>query len=82
MIERHKETCFLCGQAFSFKEGGRWISYYQIEVCDPCYRSSHDGWNPDSEEKLKKHLNEKNIALPVRNTKGWLPRNPTIERES
>ncbi len=53
---------------------GKHISRFKIEVCSACYDSNWDGWAPSYEEKLIKHLKDKGLPVPDRNTKGWLPR--------
>jgi hypothetical protein len=70
------QICFFCSQSFAAGGGhwgGRWLPCYQISVCNSCFNSNWDGWHLDAEEKLVKHLQEKGIALPKRNEKGWLP---------
>jgi hypothetical protein len=53
---------------------GRFLSRYQINVCDSCYSGNWDGWSPHFELKILKILEEKGISLPQRNEKGFLPR--------
>jgi hypothetical protein len=72
----HKEVCFFCNQYFNFsnhKYYGKYLSNYQLNVCDSCLKGNWDGLNPDLEDKFEKHLKTKNLPIPKRNTKGWYP---------
>lgn len=69
--------CFFCGDKFNMANGeydGEYIPRYKVSVCKPCYKGNWDGWGPSHEEKLLSHLQEKDILIPARNSKGWLPR--------
>ena len=71
--------CQVCGGAFQFGEGlysGRFIKYYEMSVCDVCWSANWDGWGPRAEPSVRKHMNERGLAFPERNAKGWFPRNP------
>lgn len=71
------DSCFICGSQFQMGPhhyDGKFISSYQISVCNSCWNSNWDGWVPHYEQKLLAHLKEKNISIPKRNSKGWLPR--------
>ncbi|MCL1127986.1 hypothetical protein [Shewanella surugensis] len=76
--EKFMYNCFLCRDSFQFGPGlydGKTIPLYGgITVCMGCYKWNWDGWNPEHEDKLISHLNEKGLPIPERNEKGWLPR--------
>jgi hypothetical protein len=68
--------CHVCGGEFQFgphRYDGKFIPGYKIHACRICYAGNWDGWNPDYEERLVEHLNEKGIPIPERNAKGWYP---------
>lgn len=69
--------CFTCSKEFSFsnhKYDGKTIPTYSITVCDSCYKGNHDGWAPQYEEKIIKHMKNGNFPIPKRNDKRLLPR--------
>ena len=69
--------CFTCGDEFQFGPNiyaGTHIRAYNITVCRTCYSANWDGWAPSYEPKILKHLEEKGLPTPERNSKGWLPR--------
>lgn len=69
--------CFLCGKEHSMGPhiyDGKWVRYYEMQVCKWCYDGNHDGWNPSYEEKILNHIHEKGIEEPERNDDGLLPR--------
>lgn len=71
------DRCFLCNEVFEIgpaKDEGRFVSRYQVQVCNNCYRANWDGWAPQFEEKLIVHLQERGLSIPARNDLGWLPR--------
>jgi hypothetical protein len=82
MANKHSEIkimirCFCCGQDFQFGPhiyAGKHINKYNISVCSSCYGSNWDGWGPTCESKLLAHLKDKELPIPRRNEKGWLPR--------
>jgi hypothetical protein len=53
---------------------GTHIQAYGITVCRGCYDGNWDGWAPQFEEAVTRHLIAKGLPLPKRNAKGWLPR--------
>jgi hypothetical protein len=40
-----------------------------------CYEGNWDGWSKTYEDKIIKHLREKDLEVPERNENGLLPRN-------
>lgn len=52
----------------------RKIGGYNLFCCEVCYDGNWDGWNPRYEAKLLEHLKANGINAPLRNEKGWLPR--------
>lgn len=73
---RFKYKCFLCGMEYSMGPHlyeGKFVRYYKMQVCKSCYHGNHDGWNPDHEEKILRHIYENNIEEPERNINGLLP---------
>ena len=74
--DKFMEICPICGN--EFQNGphiyGHYIKSYEMTVCDTCWKSNGDGWAPQYEKKILKHLEDKGLALPERNEKGWLPR--------
>jgi hypothetical protein len=69
--------CFTCNGQFQFgpdRYDGVRISDYEMMVCGICYGANWDGWGPSYEPRILKHLNERGIPEPRRNSKGWLPR--------
>jgi hypothetical protein len=43
-------------------------------VCSNCYSGNWDGWLPQYAGKILRHLQERGIEPPARNSSGWLPR--------
>jgi hypothetical protein len=71
------EACFMCAKGFQMgphRYDGKVIRRYQISVCSGCWGANWDGWAPHLERRLISHLAEKEIEIPARNEKGWLPR--------
>lgn len=71
--------CFNCNSEFQFgphRYDGTHIQGYGITVCQTCYRANWDGWAPIWEPKIVKHLQDKGVPIPSRNSGGWLPREP------
>lgn len=69
--------CDICGSVYYQGMGYyplRNISGYNLFCCEACYIGNWDGWNPRYEAKLLKHLEATGIKAPLRNEKGWLPR--------
>ena len=69
--------CDLCGSEYQFgphKYDGKYIRRYELNVCKSCYDGNWEGWGPHCEERLIAHLKQKNIPIPEKNAKGWLPR--------
>lgn len=79
MAQDHPDVmvdCFICGRSFRFgpnRYDGAHIAMYDMTVCKSCIRGNQDGWSPTYEGKILAHLAEKNIPVPERNEKGWLP---------
>lgn len=74
---KHMYKCDLCKNDFQHgphRYEGHLCKLYDIVVCDTCWESNWDGWNPRHEDFLIRHLKEKGMPIPERNSKGWLPR--------
>lgn len=73
------QKCIVCGQQYQHGphryEGHRLELYGNIFCCDACWQTNHDGWAPHYEEVLLEHLKSTDLPIPLRNSKGWLPRN-------
>lgn len=54
---------------------GHKLGTYGIFCCDLCWTYNWDGWSFDREEILFYYLEKNNLPTPVRNAKGFLPRN-------
>lgn len=70
-------SCDLCGSDFQMGAGryeGGSVSRYQMWLCKPCYSMNHDGFAPQYDPIIEKHLAERGIPLPARNSKGFYPR--------
>lgn len=70
--------CDVRGRAYQHgpgrHEGHRLELYGRIFCCDLCWQGNWDGWAPQDEHVLLEHLKQKNLPVPERNAKGWLPR--------
>ncbi len=78
-MERQKMVldCGVCRRAFQFGPGrydGKYIALYELTVCKTCWDGNWDGWSPEAEIVIQKHLEVKGLEVPLRNEKGWLPR--------
>ncbi len=54
-----KIKCFTCDNEFTFGPNiydGKHINIYDIDICNNCYISNHDGWSPLHEEKILNHI--------------------------
>jgi len=72
-----KCECFICNNQFTMGPHVydlRHIDRYNIHVCRVCYDGNWDGWAPDYEKRLIKHLEDQGLPIPERNPKGFLPR--------
>ena len=70
-------TCDLCGSPFEHgvnRYDGREVPRYQIIVCHACYTSNRAGWSAEHEAKILVHLRSRGQPVPLRNAKGFLPR--------
>lgn len=71
-------TCAVCGRTsvshFHVHEGHPLHLYGGVTCCDACWNSNWDGWGPCWEPRLLQILKIKNLPVPERNEKGWLPR--------
>lgn len=71
--------CDVCGAMYQHGphryEGHKLKLYGNIFCCDSCWQGNWDGWAPHYEKMLLDHLRQKNLPVPERNAKGWLPRN-------
>jgi hypothetical protein len=72
-----KSSCKLCGAEVNNGQGRyelREARGYRLWVCDTCWKSNWDGWNPMHEHFLLAHLSSKNLPVPERLSNGLLPR--------
>jgi hypothetical protein len=70
-------NCDLCRSPFrqgANRYDGRHVGRYRLTVCRRCYQSNSDGWSPAHEGVILDHLKSFGLAVPARNSKGWLPR--------
>jgi hypothetical protein len=70
-------NCELCGNAaqhgpqrYELKKANG----YNLWVCQACWESNHDGWNPMHEKFLFDHLSKNGLPIPNRNVAGLFPR--------
>jgi hypothetical protein len=71
------ETCFFCNKDFQHGNhiyDGEFIRSYDVIACKKCWDGNWDGWVGRNAERLIEHLKSKNIPVPERNEKGWIPR--------
>ena len=77
--EQFMFKCDVCGTMYQHGphkyKGHRLELYGDIFCCDTCWQGNWDGWAPHREKTLLDHLKQKNLPVPERNAKGWLPRN-------
>ena len=77
--EKFMFKCDVCGAMYQHGphkyEGHRLELYGDIFCCDTCWQGNRGGWAPHREKTLLDHLKRKNLPVPKRNAKGWLPRN-------
>lgn len=76
MCDPMRQECIICGRQFQYGEhryDGRFLPRYQMSVCDMCLQANHDGWAPQYEDRIIKHLKESDLEVPERNAEGWLP---------
>ena len=69
--------CEVCDEKYQHSHGiykGKKLTGYDIVVCLRCYDSNWDGWVSEKEARIRDLLDNKGIAPPPRNAKGWLPR--------
>ena len=74
---KFQQKCQICGSTFRFGPHifeGRHIASYQLMACRACWIDNWDGWAPECEETLRRHLSARGIPLPERNFKGCFPR--------
>jgi hypothetical protein len=70
-------SCDLCGALLDYQANrydGREVPRYRITVCHVCYSSSRNGWSSINEAKILVHLKSCGLPVPLRNARGWLPR--------
>lgn len=75
--EKTTTKCDVCGGSFQFGPDRYDVNRnqtYDIMVCINCHSANWDGWAPHLETRVIKNLVAKNLPLPSRNKKGWLPR--------
>lgn len=53
---------------------GRFLNGYGFTVCNTCYGGNWDGWSPTYDAAIEAHLEASGKVPPLRNTKGWYPR--------
>jgi hypothetical protein len=73
---KHTQRCDVCGSSVQFGPGiydGKYVAAYLIFACSACLRGNWDGWAPQFEAAVTRHLIEKALPIPARNAKGWLP---------
>lgn len=79
MQQVSKSDCDLCGKQYQMDqgryEGNKLELYGAAFCCDTCWKGNWDGWGPIREPRIIQICEEKNIPIPPRNEKGWLPRN-------
>ncbi len=71
------EQCGLCGSSYRYEPhyyGGQKIRLYDLMVCNNCWRSNWNGWNPIYDVKLLSTLERKGLPIPERKVNGLLPR--------
>ena len=71
------QVCDLCDEEFQFGRGiyhGQHIPTYGITVCNTCYASNADGWNPQYDDFLRNRVEELKLQMPKKNEKGYYPR--------
>ncbi|WP_139816892.1 hypothetical protein [Escherichia coli] len=70
--------CEICGKDIRFGphlyEAHRLELYGNVFCCHDCWENNWDGWSPNAEPTILRILKEKNLQIPERNKKGWLPR--------
>jgi len=75
---KYMDVCDVCGDEYQngpgVYEGHRLELYGDAVCCDNCWKLNWDGWASIHEDKIKAICAEKAVAVPVRNSKGWLPR--------
>jgi len=70
-----REKCFFCDSNFAYGPHayhGEFLKAHQILLCDGCLRGTWGGIGPAFEAKLLRHLEEHNLPVPARNSKGLL----------
>lgn len=70
-------ACDVCNGSFQFGPNcyeGQKNQTYDIMVCNICHDANWDGWAPHCETRVTRILEAKGLTLPLRNEKGWLPR--------
>ncbi len=73
--------CPLCGLNYQMGPGryeGIRLKLYELTVCEKCWDLNWDGWHPDYEEFLIRHMRNKKLPVPDKNEKGYLPRGPRM----
>jgi len=75
---KYMYACDVCGDEYQngpgVYEGHRLALYGNAVCCTGCWDFNRDGWGPIHENRIKAICVEKGVALPTRNSKGWLPR--------
>ena len=70
--------CDVCGSEYQHGPGryeGHVLGLYGgVACCDTCWQGNWDGWNPHDEKRILEICKERNVPVPKRNSKGWLPR--------
>lgn len=76
--DRFMFNCDLCSRSYQHGphryEGHRLKLYGDLFACDPCWLGNHDGWAPHYEAVLLAELKRLGLPVPLRNSKGFLPR--------
>ena len=72
------DLCPVCGELIYVGGPARYVSGYDMRVHTICWLLNRDGWAL-GEERILKHLLDKGIRVPPRNSKGFLPRDYPLE---
>lgn len=71
-MEKLMIGCPLCGLNYQMGPGryeGIRLKLYELTVCEKCWDLNWDGWHPDYEEFLIRHMRNKNFLSQTRTRK-------------
>jgi len=77
MHDGQQYRCDLCRKPIvdePHRHEWHWLKHYEMMLCPICFQGNWDGIGPVFERAFEKHLKDKNIPLPARNSKGRYPR--------